>query len=58
MTIKVIATQKDRDLVIASDKLKREQAKLIERGLEPKAQAPDTVSADEFKKMSSQKFEM
>lgn len=58
MTIKVIATQKDRDIVIASDKLKREQAKLIEKGLEPKAQAPDTVSADEFKKMSSQKFEM
>lgn len=58
MTIRVIATQKGRDLVIASDKLIKDEAKLIERGLEPKAQAPDTVTPEEFKEMSKQHFEM
>lgn len=58
MTIRVISTQKGRDLVIASEKLVKDEAKLLERGLEPKAQAPDTVSAEEYKLMSKEVFEM
>ena len=58
MTIRVIAEQKDRDLIIASDKLKKDAPKLLEKGLETKALAPDTVTVDEYKAMSAEKFEM
>ena len=58
MTIHLISKQKGRDLIIASDKLTKDVPKLLERGLEPKAQAPDTVTYEEYKKMCTQKFEM
>ncbi len=58
MTIRVIAEQKDRDLIIASDKLKKDAPKLLEKGLETKALAPDTLTVDEYQAMSAKKFEM
>ena len=58
MTIRVIAEQKGRDLIIASDKLTKDAPKLLEKGLETIANAPDTVTIEEYKKMSAQKFEM
>lgn len=58
MTIHLISKQKGRDLIIASDKLTKDVPKLLARGLEPKAQACNTVSVEEYKKMSTQKFEM
>lgn len=51
MVIQVMMTAKDRDLVIADKKLKQKQAKLIEQGLQPIAQAPDTVQIEEYEKM-------
>jgi len=58
MTIRVISTQKKRDLVLASDELKKEQPELSKRGLEEQVQAPDTVLPEEYKKMSKLEFEM
>ena len=49
--IRIISAAKGRDLVIASAELKNNQAKLLEKGLEPKMQAPDTVSVEETEKM-------
>lgn len=58
MTIHLISKQKDRDLLITSDKLAKAAPKLLEKGLEPKAQAPDTFTPEEYKKAALQKFEM
>lgn len=49
--IRIITAAKGRDLVIADDSLKKEEVKLLEKGLEPKAQAPDTVTAQELEEM-------
>ncbi|MGN0015003.1 MAG: hypothetical protein ACI37T_06250 [Candidatus Gastranaerophilaceae bacterium] len=49
--IKIIQAAKGRDLVIADKKLKQSAAELLEKGLEPKAQAPDTISVAEMEKM-------
>lgn len=49
--IEIICAAKGRDLVIADNKLKKAQAKLLEKGLETKVQAPDTVSVEETKQM-------
>lgn len=51
MTIQMMATTKGRDLVIADKKLKKKQVELLERGLEPIAQAPDTVTPEELAEM-------
>ena len=51
MTVQIIAAAKGRDLIIAGDNLKEKQAQLLEQGLEPQAQAPDTVSVEQLKKM-------
>ena len=51
MVIQVMATSKGRDLIIADKKLKDKQADLLEKGLEPKAQAPDTVSVEQMREM-------
>lgn len=58
MTIRVISTQKKRDIVLADEDLKKEQPALSKKGLEPKVQAPDTVMPDEYKKMAEIEFEM
>ncbi|MBR1942166.1 hypothetical protein IJ843_00345 [bacterium] len=49
--IRIITAAKGRDLVIADDELKNSQAKLLEKGLETKVQAPDTVTVEETKQM-------
>ena len=51
MVLQVMIAAKDRDLVIADKKLKKKQAELLEKGLQPNAQAPDTVSVEETKEM-------
>lgn len=58
MTVRVISTQKDRDIVLASSSLQKDLSKLSERGMQTKAQAPDTVTPEEYKKMSTKDFEM
>ncbi len=55
-TVRVIAAQKDRDLVIASSDLERKSAELYEKGLQPEPQAPDTVTPDEYEEMTEEDF--
>lgn len=50
--IRLAAKSLGRDLVIADKKLIDKEPELIERGLQPKPQAPNTVSAEEYKVMS------
>lgn len=56
MTIRLIATSIDRDIVEADKKLKKKEAELLERGLEPEAQASDTVTPDEIAAMMEEEF--
>lgn len=49
--IQIIQAAKGRDLVIADEKLKQSAAELLEKGLESKAQAPDTISVNKMKEM-------
>ena len=49
--IRIIAAAKGRDLVVARDELKNDEAKILEKGLQEKALAPDTVSVSEIKEM-------
>ena len=55
--IRIIKAAKGRDLVIADDELKNNQAKLLEKGLE-KVQAPDTISVEETKEMMKEEEEI
>lgn len=54
MTIQIMATTKGRDLVIADKKLKSKEADLLEKGLEPEPQAPDTVTVEQMAEMMGQ----
>ena len=61
-TIEIVSLQKGRDVVEASDKLCEKQISLIEKGLQKKALAEDTVCPcdmekiiDEYKETHSQK---
>ena len=56
VTIRVIAEQKDRDLVIASDELKKQLPKLAQDGLQEKGLAPETVTVEEYKEMNKEEF--
>jgi len=56
-TIKLIAEAKNRDIALADDKLVKMQPELLRRGLQKVAQASNTVSVDEYKKMSEYTFE-
>lgn len=56
-TIHLIKEAKDRDIIIADEKLMKEAPKLLKRGLQPEAQAPDTVTVEEYKEMASETFE-
>ncbi len=58
MTIRLIGECKKRDIILADGKLKKEAPKLLEKGLEKKAQAPDTVGVEEYELMSKEVFEM
>ncbi len=57
MTIETIAVQKDRDIVLANDKLAKSAPDLLERGLQMEALAPNTVSVEDYAKMCEYKFE-
>jgi len=58
MTIRVISTQKKRDIILADEDLQKEVPALSKKGLEPKVQAPDTVMPEDYKKMADIEFEM
>lgn len=50
-TITIISRHIGRDIIKASDGLKGKEVELLSRGLEKKAQAPDTVSAQKLEKI-------
>ena len=52
-TIQLITTSIGRDIVSASNKLIKKQPEIVRMGLEEKAQAPDTVTADDYEEMLS-----
>ncbi len=58
MTIRLISEAKKRDIILADDKLKKDAPKLLEKGLENEALAPDTISPKEYAQMSKYEFEM
>ena len=58
MTIRLISECKKRDIILADEKLKKEAPKLLKKGLEKRSQAPDTVSVEDYEKMSKEVFEM
>lgn len=47
-TIRIITQHKGRDIIKADEKLKNDEVKLLEKGLEKRAIAPDTVMPDEL----------
>ncbi len=49
-TIRSIAVQQGKDIVVTSDKMRDKIPELMERGLQEKSLAPDTVKVDEYKK--------
>ena len=51
-TIQLIKSTLSRDIVCADKKLVKKQPELLEKGLERKAQAPDTVSVAEYERMT------
>ncbi len=55
--ISLIAQQKGRDIALAEDKLIKKQPDLLKRGLEAKSKAPNTVSVEDYEKMSKLEFE-
>ena len=55
-TIRAIAAQKGRELVIAEDKMQKEFSNLAERGLQTKALAPGSVTSEEYAKMHEHEF--
>ena len=55
-TIQLIRTSIGRDLVYADNKLAKKQPDLIARGLENIAQAPDSLSAEDYSEMSDIKM--
>ncbi len=56
-TIKLIKEAKKRDIVLADEKLKKDEPNLLKKGLQPESQAPDTVSFEEYKEMAKEEFE-
>ena len=50
-TIRLIDTSIGMDIVTAEPKLRKKEPKLLERGLEPEAQAPNTVSVEDYERM-------
>ena len=50
-TIQLMIASAGRDITCAVDKLAKKAPDIVEKGLEEKAQAPDTVSVDDYRKM-------
>lgn len=57
-TIQVITVEKKRDLVLASDELKKAGPKLLQKALEEEFNACDAISVEEYKQMQEEEFEM
>lgn len=55
--VSTIALQKKCGIALADPKLVKSQPALLQRGLQPKPQAPNTVSPDDYEKMSEYEFE-
>ena len=55
MVIQIMATTKGKDLTVADKKLKNKQVELLKQGLQPLAQAPDTITAEQLTKMLKEK---
>lgn len=55
MVIQIMAAAKGRDLTVADSKLKKKELSLLEKGLEEKVQAPDTVSTEMLSEMLKEK---
>ena len=58
VTIRVIAEQKNRDLVCANEKLKSDLPKLAKKSIQQKGMTCDTVTPEEYEKMSKEEFEL
>jgi hypothetical protein len=58
VTIRVIAEQKSRDLVCASEELEANLPKLAKKSLQNKGMPEDTVTPEEYEKFSKEKFEL
>ena len=56
-TIKLIKEAKNRDIILADEKLMKDIPSLMKRGLEQKALACDSVTQEEYKEMASKEFE-
>ena len=50
-TIQLIKTSINTDIVIADNKLRKKEPALLEKGLEEKAQAPNTVTVEDYEEM-------
>lgn len=57
-TIRTITVQKGRDLVMASPSLENNIVELYSKGLQPEAQASNTVTAQEYEEMIEEEFEL
>ena len=51
-TIRIIAEQKGKDIVLTSDEMKTKIPELMKRGLQHKGLAPDTVTVEEYENFS------
>lgn len=58
VTIRVIAEQKGRDLVCANEELKKDLPKLAKKSMQKKGMTCDTVTPEEYEKMSKEEFEL
>lgn len=58
VTIRVIAEQKDRDIILASDELKNNVSKLMKKATQKDGMTEDTVTPEEYQEMSRHEFLM
>lgn len=58
VTIHVIAEQKDRDIILASDDLKNNVSKLMKKATQKDGMTEDTVTPEEYQEMSKHEFLM
>ncbi len=58
VTIRVIAEQKERDIILASDELKNNVSKLMKKATQKDGMTEDTVTPEEYQEMSKHEFLM
>ena len=58
VTIRVIAEQKERDIILASDDLKNNVSKLMKKATQKDGMTEDTVTPEEYQEMSKHEFLM